>query len=181
MINYIYGIVQEQTSNKITIINNNIGFEINVLSRDKYVLLSNCKLFVYEHFNQENEHIFYGFLDKNDLNLFKKLIKIQDIGCKTALNILNSVKSEELIRIIKCNDLVLLRSLIGVKANNVMLYLQKDITKMPDLFKYENVFEALKSLGYKKEQITRVLTKIETNLAEDEALKKALKLINYAQ
>lgn len=113
--------------------------------------------------------------------MFKKLIKIQGIGCKTALNILNSVKSEELIRIIKCNDLVLLRSLIGVKANNVMLYLQKDITKMPDLFKYENVFEALKSLGYKKEQITRVLTKIEANLAEDEALKKALKLINYAQ
>ena len=69
--------------------------------------------------------------------------------------------------------------MIGSKANTIILNLKKNLYTTLEDNKYESVYLALKNLGYKKEQIIKSLDKINQNLSQEEALKQALKIINY--
>lgn len=179
MLNYIYGSLIERNKNSIVLATNNVGFEIFTLKSDNFILLEEYKLLIYDFMNSENEIILYGFKRQIDYKIFKKLIRIPGIGCKTAVSILNNISSEELISYVKNDNFVALNNAIGSKANSVILSLKKNLNLSYDLFKYENVYEALRNLGYKKEQIQGAFLKIDNDLNEEEALKQALKLINY--
>ena len=111
--------------------------------------------------------------------MFKKMLKIQGIGCKTAINILNLIKADYLIKLIKEENFIELRSIIGVKANTLILNLKRDLEKIPaDLTKYEGIATALKNLGYRNDQISKIISNIDLTLPLDEALKQSLKIIN---
>lgn len=179
MFKIIKGLIVDKSKDKITLFSNNIGFEINILNRDNLEIDKDYKVYIYDCINSDNEFSLYGFLDEFDYKVFKKLIKIQGIGCKSALNILNSIKAIDLISYIKNENFKLLHEIIGSKANAIILNLKKNTHLNLEDNKFENIYLILKNLGYKKEQIIKSLDKIDRTLPKDQILKQALKIINY--
>lgn len=179
MLKIIKGLIIEKSKNYIILFSNNFGFEINILNRDNFKIENEYTIYVYDYINNENEISLYGFLDEFDYKIFKKLIKIQGIGCKSAINILNLIKASDLLNYIKNEQFKILHEIIGSKANAIILNLKKNLHINIEDNNFENIYIALKNLCYKKEQIIKALEKIDKNVNKDEAIKQALKIINY--
>ena len=184
MLNYIIGKVVEVKSSRIISECQNCGYEVYVLGRDIYNQNSIQKVYIYDYLNTENISTLVGFNNLLDLEIFKKLIKIPTIGTKTAIQVLNLIDSQELIALINNDDLFTLKEILGNKANNVYIGLKKGVEKLDyDIFKYENVYLALKKLGYRQDIIKKALSKLDSNTTytDEQALKEALKVISYAK
>lgn len=182
MIHYLKGKVTEINGNKITVENGGIGFELFVLGRDEYILSTEVKIYVFNSISQNDGEIsLYGFLDEQDLLIYRKLITISGIGNKIAYSILNKIKGIDLVYLIKTNDIAGLKEIgpIGSKANMIYYTLQNKLNDIgPNLFFYENVFKALKKLGYKRDLILNAIYKIEPGLDEEVALKNCIRIMN---
>ena len=87
MLESIYGQVIKINKNLISLKLESFVFEINILKRDNYIIDNYYNIFTFLSFSTENEFNLYGFLNYNDLILFKKLIKLNGIGTKSALSI----------------------------------------------------------------------------------------------
>lgn len=182
MVYFVEGTVVDKSGNLIVLENQNFGFEVFFLKRDEFILLNKYRVYLYCSISNEYEISYYGFLSKFDLKIFKKLIKVQGIGCKSAYNILNSLSAQELMNFISNEDYPSLKKMIGgSKASNIFIALKKDLNNPLNFLENENLYVTLKNLGYKNDQIRNVLPRIDLSLNEEEALKQALKLISYGK
>lgn len=175
------GKIVEIDQNSVSLFLNNIAFKIYVKENETFVLGEEVKLYVFDSFKDELFSL-YGFKNIDDYLMFKKLINVNGIGPKTALTILSNIDSSTLIYLIKQKDIKTLKKYpgIGNKAEAIVISLYskiKDLLK-EDLFRYKNVFEALKSLGYKEKNISDIIYSLEDNLSDEDALKEAIRRIN---
>lgn len=129
----------------------------------------------------------YGFLDEKELEVFDLLNCINGVGPKTALSILDSVKSDKLLMAIQSNkpEIIVENSNLGKKkAEKIVLELRDrikgQIISEAEYFESDkDVISALKSLGYKSKEIEAVMSKIPQSLQTvSERLKYCLKNIN---
>lgn len=129
----------------------------------------------------------YGFLEQNELEVFGLLNCVSGVGPKTALGILDSVKSDKLLSAIQSNkpDIIVENSGIGrKKAEKIVLELRDKIkgqiiSEAESFESDKDVVNALKSLGYKLKEVEEVMSKIPQNLKTvSERLKYCLKNIN---
>jgi len=180
MLNFLIGKIRLKNKDYISLDVNNIGFEIHTNHIEDLILDTEYFFYVMD-FIKEDCVSFYGFLDENELILFKKLISVNNVGPKTALSILNSLSFDEIIYIIKNrkkDDLASI-SLVGSKAEHIILDLANKLDEFNSEYKFEceDIFYALKKIGFKSKDISYVLRKIPRNLPSNEALKLALKEI----
>ncbi len=96
MFAYFYGIVKEIRFNKIVLEVNKIGFEIFVKQNEKFVLGEEVRLYLYDYLKEDRFNLF-GFKTFKELDIFLKLIEVNGIGPKKAIQILSNSKIEELI------------------------------------------------------------------------------------
>ena len=181
MISYMKGKIVEIDQSSVSLFLNNIAFKVYVKENENFVLGEEVKLYVFDYLKDELFSL-YGFKNIDDYLMFKKLINVNGIGPKTALTILSNIDSKTLIYLIKQKDIKTLKKYpgIGNKAEAIVISLYskiKDLLKA-DLFRYKNVFEALKSLGYKEKSISDIIYSLEDNLSDEEALKEAIRRIN---
>ena len=184
MLNYLKGNVTQINSDFITFEVNEIGYKVYTLSKDKYELLENYKIFIYDHINSDNVLDLYGFLSLDDLNFFRLLIKINGIGPKTAHNILKDYGALEIINFIREKDIVSLRKIpgIGSKANMLILNLRGKLDNFKfDILRYENVYKALIHMNFNPLEIRDALDNIKQNLSDEDALRAALIEIKNAR
>ena len=87
MYGYIKGIVTEIESSYIILENNNIGYLIYVANPYSFQIDNEYKVYIYTQI-KEDEHLLYGFKEKEEKDLFLKLISVKGLGCKMALPIL---------------------------------------------------------------------------------------------
>lgn len=178
MYNCFIGKVIEINENKIVLlVNDSIGYEIFTNDYTKVNLNEIYKIFIYDYIKEENIFL-CGFLNINDLKMFKLLIEINGIGTKTALNILRKTNYKELSLLIKSKNKLELSKISGIgnKADLLIYSLYSKVNVFNcTLFEYENVYLALKSLKYDSDQINYALSKLESGLSEDEALKIAIR------
>ena len=182
MFQYIKGNTTEINPDSVVLETNEIGYKINTLAKDHYELLENYKIYTYEHMNSENEPVLYGFLELNDLKLFKILIKINGIGAKTAHAILNNNGADVIVSLIDAKDIASLKKIpgIGSKANMVYLELRNKLKDFNiSILKYESVYSALIQMNYKPYDIRRTLSDIDQNLSDEDAFREALIRMNY--
>ena len=84
MYNYITGEIKEIKSNYVVIENNNIGSQIFV--GNPYVYKENEKYTIYLYnYIREDEYSLYGFGNKEERELFLRLINVKGLGPKMAL------------------------------------------------------------------------------------------------
>ena len=87
MYNYIKGMVMEIESTSVTLDNNGIGYKI--FTPNPYAFEENKEyiVYVYQHI-REDEMSLFGFKNKEEKDLFLKLINVKGLGPKMALPII---------------------------------------------------------------------------------------------
>lgn len=115
MIEYIKGSVAELTPATAVIDCNGLGYAINI-SLNTYSAIqgkSDCKLYIYEAI-REDAYILYGFVNKQERELFLLLISVSGIGGNTARMILSALSPAELVNVISTENANLLKTVKGI-------------------------------------------------------------------
>ena len=178
--NYIKGIVVEIDSNYIVIDNNGMGYEVYTPNPYSFRENEECKVYIYEYF-REDEHTLYGFKNKEEKELFLKLINVKGLGCKMALPMLALGSITGIEDAIERENVLYLKKFpkIGDKvARQIILDLKgKLVNDSKPVEDNSELVEALKSLGYKVPDINKVLPNVDKTKNIGEQIKDALKLM----
>ena len=189
MINYIIGKVTEKEENMIVVESNGIGYEIQVSSYTaNSIEFDNeyAKILTYMQVKEDGICL-YGFISKEEKDMFLKLISVSGIGPKMAIGILSGVTIPELINAILSQDVKMLCTIkgLGKKTAERLLVELKDQT-MPNINVVSNdnlnynaidqVTDALVSLGVGKNEAYRLAKdNAENGLSVEEIITKCLR------
>lgn len=178
MYGYIKGIVTIIESNYIVLDNNGIGYLIYTSNPYSFNINDEYKVYVYQNV-KEDEISLYGFKEKEEKDLFMKLIDVKGLGPKMALGIIAG-NTNDVISAIERGDINYLKKFpkVGDKvARQIVLDLKgKLIDSETNVKTNEELVEALEALGYKKQDIKKVIPNIKSEKIEDQ-IKEALKLL----
>lgn len=200
MIAYLRGTLEEIGNDYIVVDVNNIGYQIKVSLRVIEGLPgigSSIKIHTYTYV-REDVIALYGFLTKDDLQMFLLLLGVNGVGPKGALGILSVFSSQELrLAIISQDSKTIAKAPgIGAKTAQRMLIDLKDKVSVEETFekmgtetvsvsnsKAENAgarsdaIEALTALGYSASESMKAVNavKITEDMTGDAVLKQALK------
>ena len=181
MYSYMKGIITDIEANYIVLENNNIGYLIYVSNPYSYKINDEIIIYLHEQI-KEDEDTLYGFKTKDEKNLFLRLISVKGLGCKMALPMLSGNKNS-VLKAIDDGDINYLKKFpkIGDKvARQIILDLKGKLTsddKNVIANNFEELSETLKSLGYKTNDINKVLPKLDASLSLEKQVKEALKLL----
>ena len=198
---YIKGKLAEINIDHIVIETGGIGYQIFIPGQTfEYLPALGEELKVYTYlYLREDAMILYGFLTKDDLELFKLLISVSGIGPKGGLAILSTLDADDLRFAVLSGDAKAIAKAPGVggkTAQRVILEL-KDKMSLEDAFekKTQHVQEAvsapaagsvkndavlaLTALGYSSTESLKAVSRVEITDGMDveDVLKAALKHI----
>lgn len=134
---------------------------------------------------RENSQDLYGFLAKEDLDLFEMLITVSGIGPKTAIGVLSVVLPETVRLAISSSDTAYLTKVSGVGkkiAEKIVVELRGKFEGVDGggvhLQKDSDAIEALKSLGYSQGEARDALLKVAKDVEKTgDRVKQALKIL----
>ncbi|WP_349509181.1 Holliday junction branch migration protein RuvA [Bacteroides fragilis] len=115
MIEYIKGEIAELSPATAVIDCNGLGYAVNI-SLYTYSAIqgkSSCKLYIYEAI-REDAYVLYGFVDKQERELFLLLISVSGIGGNTARMILSALSPAELVNVISTENANMLKTVKGI-------------------------------------------------------------------
>lgn len=138
MIAYIKGILADVREDSVVIETGGIGYNV-LVSGNVLGLLppvgSEVKIHTYTHV-REDAFLLYGFLTKDDLEIFKKCITVSGIGPKGALAILSVMDADSLRFAILSGDAKAISKAPGVGARTA----ERLILELRDKVKIEDTF-----------------------------------------
>ncbi len=200
---YIKGILEEITEDAVVVEAGGIGYNIKVSASTADLLPgigSEVKVYTYT-LVREDAFSLYGFLTRDDLDIFKKLITVSGIGPKGGLAILSVMSADALRFAVMAGDAKAIAKAPGVgakTAERVILDLRDKISMedtlrgmggdlgsgqaadasgtADNLMKREAI-EALVALGYSASDATAAVKKVEAGAeaTSETILKQALK------
>ena len=195
---YIKGEIVDLSEDNVVIECNNIGYNIHVpasmIARLPGVG-STVKIYTYTSVKEDSFNLF-GFLSKDELEMFKLLITVSGIGPKGALSIISEMGVNELRLAIISGDSKTISKApgIGKKSaeriiidlrNKVDIVSEQDNENVPIMNAFTNsdakndAIEALTSLGYSPTEALKAVRQL--NITDDMdsgmILKQALKII----
>ena len=194
---YIRGTVQEVTPSYLVLDNQGIGYHIFIANPFRLSTLKNqeATVYIYQGVTQDSIRL-YGFINKEEKELFLKLIGVSGIGPKSALAILAAEDHVGLVNAVENNDVKYLQKFPGVgkkTAAQIVLDLQGKLSELsPEVIEafggdqavaesqnteLEEALEALKVLGYTQRDIKKVEPKLEAMepVSADDYIREALK------
>ncbi len=156
----------EKKPGEVVVDVNGIGYKAYV-SLPTYFKLGSvgeeASLFISTFIREENINL-YGFLNREERNLFEKLTKISGVGPKLALNILSGLEPEEFAKTVEKGEVQRLHSLPGVgkkTAMRVMVELSGKLGMEKTSYTLkDDIISALVNLGYKKKDVMGIVEKI---------------------
>lgn len=195
---YIKGELAEINTDHIVIEAGGIGYQVFISLQTFDYLPSvgeNLKIYTYLYL-REDAMILYGFLTKDDLELFKLLISVSGIGPKGGLAILSTLEADDLRFAILSGDAKAISKAPGVGGKTA----QRVILELKDKLSLEDAFEAktehvqknaaaaggsvkndavmaLTALGYSSTESLKAVSAVEIteDMDVEEVLKAALK------
>lgn len=182
MYDYIIGKVTDINFNTVTIENNGIGYIVYVPNPFFYQENKEYKIYVYQQIKEDDNSLF-GFKNKEEKNLFLKLISVKGLGCKMALPMFGASTCEGITDAIERENILYLKKFpkIGEKlARQIILDLKgklADVSNNKDIDINKELKEVLKGLGYKDKEIKEVVSNVDSSLSIEQQVKQALKLL----
>ncbi len=198
MYSYIKGELVETNLDHIVIDVSGIGYMIYIPAQTfEYLpdLGNEVKVYTYLYL-REDAMILYGFLTKDDLEVFKLLIGVSGIGPKGALGILSALSSDDLRFAVLSGDAKAISKAPGIGAKTA----QRVILELKDKMSLEDAFEkksehvamnktsagsqikndavlALSALGYSSSESLKAVSGVEIteDMSVEDVLKQALK------
>lgn len=199
---YIKGSLQEAYPGRLVIENNGIGYNILTPSNVTSSLPAvgeQLKIYTYLHV-KEDAFALFGFLLKDDLEVFRMLLGVNGVGPKGALAVLSAMTTDELRFAIFAGDAKAIAKAPGIgskTAQRIILELKdklsiteasgekeesglKALASAGQTAKDEAV-QALVALGYASSEAYTVVSKVEvTDQADvEDILKAALKQMAF--
>lgn len=199
MYSFLQGFVDEIIDNELILNVNNIGYSIfipkSIISElpDK-----NTEVRLYTYFVvREDANVLYGFLTKEDRELFKKMLTVNSLGPKGALSILSVMSSNELMLAIMNNDDGSISKAPGIGKKTA----QKLILELKDKLDFEeailnisskklspsliaakeDAIAALTALGYTEKEVKKAISDMDLtdDMTSESILKKALIALSF--
>jgi holliday junction DNA helicase RuvA len=163
MIYGLTGLVSKIQPNYLVIDVQGVSYLVYITKPEAFQLNQLNHIYIY-HVIREGDQYLVGFSSLLDKRVFEQLISVKGIGPKTAIGALSGSTSEQIIQGINDGNLAFLKSLpsIGPKAaSQIILDLKGKITFDSAPIspaadgKILEVKEALKSLGFKGQEVDR--------------------------
>ena len=181
MYGYIKGKVTEIESNYIILENNNIGYLVFNENPYSFSINEEYKIYIYQNV-KEDEISLYGFKSKEEKELFLKLIDVKGLGPKMALPIIATNNINDVVEAIEKSDVNYLKKFpkIGDKvARQIILDLKGKliVNENDKIDSNEELVEALEALGYKKQDIRKIIPNVNKDEKIENQIKEALKLL----
>lgn len=196
MISYLIGTVAAVTETKLVLEVNQIGFQIFISSRDASRMPGRgeqTKIYTYLNVKEDAMQL-YGFLDEDDLEMYRLLLGVNGIGPKAALGIFSVMNANDLRFAVLADDSKTIAKApgIGPKTAKKMILELKDKLSLEDAFEKKltaaeqatgntavtdaktEAVEALAALGYTASDALKAVQKAE--ITEDMDTEMILKL-----
>ena len=194
MIGHLKGKIISKSPPEVLLEVQGIGYEVLCPMSTIYELdnLSDDVL-LFTHLSiKEDAHTLFGFITKDEKNVFRELIRVNGVGPKVALAILSNLSVHSLVECISTEDADLLAKTPGIgkkTALKLIVELQDRLSKLDLAGSLANsseikqntnpnskqAIEALQSLGFKAKEANRMVSKIEDQeLSTEQLIRLAL-------
>jgi Holliday junction DNA helicase RuvA len=191
MITHLNGRLVEKTPTSIVVECNGIGYEVKVSLNTYSAIGSKESIKIYTQFVvREDAQILYGFIEKEEREMFNFLVSVSGIGPSTAILMLSSLTPSEIAHAITSEDVSTIQSVKGIGAKTA----QRVIIDLKDkMLKFEvsdenfamsnntirfDALTALVSLGFDKKAAEKALKKVYADQGTVELLiKDALRVL----
>ena len=155
-----------------------VGYQVLVSHVNDYEAGQEVFLYTY-NVVREDEQYLVGFSSLDEKNVFLALIRVKGLGPRTVINALSATTPNDVKNAIASNNVVYLKKLPGIgakAASQIILDLKGELTGTKgDPTVYDEVYDALKELGFKGAAIERVLATInEKDAKPEDVLRLAL-------
>jgi Holliday junction DNA helicase RuvA len=191
MIAQLNGRLIEKNPTSIILDCGGVGYEVKISLYSYSLLGSEENLTIFTKLIvREDAQLLYGFMTKDEREMFNHLISVSGIGPNTAMIMLSSLQTSEIAQAIQTDDVRTIQGIKGIgakTAQRVIIDLKDKMLKME--FSAENVassgnttrFEALGalvSLGFDKKSAEKALDKVkDPNATVERLIKEALKIL----
>mgnify|MGYP000710476703 FL=1 len=194
MIGHLKGKITSKNPPEILIEVEGVGYEV-LCPMSTFYALDNLTedILLFTHLSiKEDAHTLFGFISKDEKNVFRELIRVNGVGPKVALAILSNLSVQSLVECISTEDADLLAKTPGIGKKTALklivelqdrlgkLELTGTIEKTRVLNQSSNpnskqAIEALQSLGFKVKEANRMVSKIEDQgLSTEQIIRLAL-------
>lgn len=178
MFEYIKGRVVESFITHVILETYGIGYKINIAINTYSKICSkkeDATFFISTIVKKDDVQKLYGFLSRDERDLFNQLNDVSGIGAKTALSLIGHIGDLELKLAISSSNIVLISKVPGIgkktaerliveMKDRLLKFSDKKITKMENLTKEEllinDAVSALVNLGYNGFQAQNAIKKI---------------------
>ena len=198
MICFVQGKVIDLTENTAVVLVHGLGLEIWMMPADlsRQAVGEEVKLHTYFQVREDAMQLF-GFLNKDDLTVFKLLLNVNGVGPKAAMGILGGISSNDLRRAVMADDVKALSAAPGVgkkTAQKLILELkdkfhalEPSVLSMESQIPYVDMsgntgsigeaVAALTALGYYQAEAAKAIQKVDgaAEMNVEELLRAALK------
>lgn len=201
MIGYVRGILEEIEEDCVIVDVNGLGIRIltgGALASQMLALGSEVKIYTYTYVKEDAFQL-YGFISKDELSLFKKLITVSGIGPKGAASILSAFSAEDLRYAIYAGDIKTISKAPGIgkktaerlvlelkdkveldyQADTLLGQLADESVGSAEPNNRKDAIEALTALGYSSMDAAKAVKQADPNADMDveDILKAALKYL----
>lgn len=203
MIAYIRGKVAHLAETKVIVDVHDIGYQIFITSKDASAMPpTGSEVMLHTFFNvKEDAMQLFGFLSRDDMEMFKLLLGVNGVGPKAALGILSVMSADDIRFAVLADDAKTVSKApgIGTKTARKLILELKDKVSLEDAFekRLENqadtpvasaendavgeAVQALAALGYSSADALKAVRKadIAEGMSTEEILKSALKHMSF--
>ncbi len=164
---------------------NGVIYEVFISLQSFSALNSGDVNFFTTHIIREDAQLLYGFLDISEKKLFERLIKISGVGPKVAMAICSTYTPLQFANVINNKDINGVKKVPGIgpkSAGRILVELNGfDVdlissTGKPKNHSFNEASQALESLGFKKDKISKALSEC-SNKDTASLVKEALKYL----
>ena len=194
MIGHLKGKIISKSPPEVLLEVQGIGYEVRCPMSTIYELDNLYgDVLLFTHLSiKEDAHTLFGFITKDEKNVFRELIRVNGVGPKVALAILSNLSVHSLVECISTEDADLLAKTPGIgkkTALKLIVELQDRLSKLDLVGSLANsieikqnsnpnskqAIEALQSLGFKAKEANRMVSKIEDQeLSTEQLIRLAL-------
>jgi len=179
-----------------------VGYRIFCPNPYEYRKMEQKRVYTHQHVREDAIQL-YGFVQREQRDLFRKLLDVSGIGPRGAIVILAAATPSQIVGAVQREDIVFLTKFPGIgkkTAGRMILDLKdklKDFGNLvndedwgteeqlfafsaddPSVSSHQEAAEALKALGYSDAEVNKVMAKLKNEQGTTEQLiKRALQLI----
>ena len=191
MIGRLNGVLLEKTPPLVLLDVNGVGYECEVPMSTFYNLpATGERTVLLTHFVvREDAQLLYGFGSERERSAFRRLLKVNGVGAKSALAILSGLSVDDLAQAVALQETALLTRVPGVGKKTA----ERLLLELKDKFKFDgaavegtsqassaggDVLNALLALGYKEREALATVKQLPADVAVAEGIRQSLKALS---